>query len=79
MTQTFTLNQNDVIRYIYNETTPKENERITETLLYDSELLDFYMDALDLKAGFDEVIMAPPTFVTDNIMAYSRKYLPETV
>lgn len=77
MTQIFTLNENDVIRYLYDETTSHENDRIAEALLFDSELLDFYLASADLKEGFDNTLMNPPKFVIDNIMAYSRKYAPE--
>ena len=77
MTQIFTLNENDVIRYIYNETTSAENDRIAEALLFDVEMLDFYLACSNLKEGFDTSLLTPPKLVIDNIMAYSRKYAPE--
>jgi hypothetical protein len=74
MTQIFTLNQNDVIRYLYNETTPQENDRIVEALLFDSELLEFYLEAVEVKQGLSRSMLTPPQRVIDNIMAYSKKY-----
>jgi hypothetical protein len=74
MTQIFTLNQNDVVRYLYNETTPQENERIVEALLFDSELLEFYLESVETKQGLDKVMLTPPKRVIDNILAYSKKY-----
>lgn len=74
MTQIFTLNQNDVIRYLYNETTPQENDRIIEALLFDTELLEFYLEAIEIKQGLDYSMLTPPQGVIDNIMAYSKKY-----
>lgn len=74
MTQIFTLNQNDVIRYLYNETTPQENDRIVEALLFDAELLEFYFEAADTKQGLDKAMLTPPDDVINNIMAYSKKY-----
>jgi hypothetical protein len=75
--QTFTLNQNDVIRYLYNETTPQENDRIVEALLFDSELLEFYLESVETKQGLDQVTLTPPKKVIDDIMAYSKKYAIE--
>lgn len=74
MTQIFTLNQNDVIRYLYNETTPQENDRIVEALLFDAELLEFYLEAVEIKQGLNYAMLTPPKQVIDNIMAYSKKY-----
>ncbi|MDP5122129.1 MAG: hypothetical protein NWQ46_11080 [Spirosomaceae bacterium] len=77
MTQISTLNQNDVIRYLYNETTPQENDRIVEALLFDVELLEFYLESVETKEGLDQVIMTPPRKVINNILAYSKKYAIE--
>jgi hypothetical protein len=74
MTQIFTLNQNDVVRYLYDETTPQESERIVEALLFDSKLLEFYLESVEIKQSLDKVILAPPERVIDNILAYSKKY-----
>ena len=77
MTQISTLNQNDVIRYLYNETTPKENERIVEALLFDSELLEFYLESVEIKQDLNKIVMTPPKKAIDNILAYSKKYAIE--
>ena len=77
MTQIFTLNQNDVIRYLYNETTPQENDRIVEALLFDTELLEFYLESAEIKQSLDQVVISPPQQIVDNIMAYSKKYALE--
>lgn len=77
MTQISTLNQNDIIRYLYNETTPQENDRIVEALLFDSKLLEFYLESVEVKRGLDQIVLSPPKRVVDNIMAYSKKYAIE--
>lgn len=77
MTQTSTLTPNDVIRFLYNETSDLENVHITEALLYDSEMLTFYLDSLDLKKGFDKVVLAPPQRVVDAILDFSKNFRPE--
>ena len=41
MIQTFT--QNDVIRYVYEETSEEENLLIQDALVHDTEMLEFYL------------------------------------
>jgi hypothetical protein len=77
MTQTFTSTQDDVVRYLYNETTAFENASIEEALLYDKEMLDFYLDLTDLKLGLDQVLISPPDRAIERILDYSRNYQPK--
>ncbi|WP_420155338.1 hypothetical protein [Siphonobacter sp.] len=70
MIQTFT--QNDILRYAYEETSTEENQQIEELLMHDHELLLFYLDIMDLKAGLTKVELQPSTRVTDTILEYSR-------
>ena len=77
MTQTSTSTQNDVIRYLYNETSNQENSLVEEALLYDRELLNFYLDCSDLKSGFDKIQLSPPDRAIERILSYSRNYQPK--
>lgn len=77
MTQTFTSTQDDVVRYLYNETSNQENTFIEEALLYDKELLNFYLDCSDLKSGLDKIKLSPPDRVMERIFNYSRNYEPK--
>jgi len=70
MIQTFT--QHDVIRYVYQETTKAEDLLIQDGLVHDSEMLEFYLDMLDVKAGLDKSYRQPSENSIDNILAYSR-------
>ncbi|MEA5259756.1 hypothetical protein VB264_18310 [Arcicella aquatica] len=72
MIQTFT--QHDVIRYVYQETTEEENLMIQDGLVHDNEMLEFYLDMLDVKAGLDKSFQQPSERSIDNILAYSRNY-----
>jgi hypothetical protein len=72
MIKTFT--QNDVIRYVYDETSYEENELIAHFLLTDADLQAFYYEVLEMKRRLDKVQLAPPDRVVHNIMAYSRSY-----
>ncbi len=71
MIQTFT--QNDILRYAYEETTTEENQQIEELLMHDHELLLFYLDIMDLKAGLNKVELEPSTRVIDTILSYSKE------
>lgn len=77
MTQTFTLIHDDVIRYLYNETSTTENEYIEEELLLDNNLLDFYLDCLNLKSGLNEIRLEPSQQVVNRILSFSANYKPE--
>ncbi len=77
MTQTSTSTQNDVVRYLYNETSNQENSLVEEALLYDRELLDFYLDCADLKSGLNKIQLSPPDRVFERILSYSRNYQPK--
>jgi hypothetical protein len=78
MTQTFTTStQDDVVRYLYNETTALENASIEDSLLYDKDMLDFYLDLVELKLSLDNAIVSPPDRAIDRILDYSRNYQPK--
>lgn len=76
MTQTCTSTQNDVIRYVYNETTPSENLIIEESILHDNDLLSFYLNCIDLKEGLNKVKVSPSETSTSKILEFSRNYQP---
>ncbi len=77
MTQTFTSTQNDVVRYLYNETTTEENLFIEEALLYDKDLLSFYLSCVDLKNGMNKISLQPSDKSIDRILDYSKNYKPK--
>jgi hypothetical protein len=77
MTQTFTSTQNDVVRYLYNETSNQENTLVEEALLFDKDLLDFYLDCADLKSGMDKIQLSPSDSAIERILSYSRNYKPK--
>ena len=77
MTQTFTSTQNDVVRYLYNETSNNENTLVEEALLFDKDLLNFYLDCADLKSGMDKIQLSPSDSAIERILSYSRNYKPK--
>ena len=63
---------NDVLRYVYEETTELENELIEESLVSDTELLTFYLDALETKHLMNKVVRTPSDRVVQNILNYFK-------
>lgn len=76
MTQTFTSTQNEIIRYVYNETSPSENLLIEEWIAGDTENLDFYLDCLQLKEEMDQIVLVPKDITLERIFDYSKNYKP---
>ncbi|MCP9768429.1 hypothetical protein EGI22_10935 [Lacihabitans sp. LS3-19] len=76
MTQTCTSTQNEIIRYIYNETSSSENVLIETSLVYDNELLDFYLDCLELKEEMNQIQLSPKESSIQNIMNFSKNFRP---
>ena len=59
MTKTFT--QNDLIRYIYDETSQVESEEIQHALLCDDTLQEEYKSLSSTKSMLDELIETSPS------------------
>ena len=72
MIQTFT--QHDVIRYVYQETTETEDLLIQDGFVHDPEMLEFYLDMLNVKAGLDKSYRQPSDRSVCNILTYSRNH-----
>ncbi|MFN8348065.1 MAG: hypothetical protein U0X91_23900 [Spirosomataceae bacterium] len=72
MIQLFT--PDDVIRYVYEETTEEENTLIEDALIGDQELLEFYLDALEMKSLMNKIERTPSNRVVSNILAYSQNH-----
>ena len=45
-----------------------------EAMVYDSTLLDFYLDCIDLKSAMNKVTLSPSNKALENVMTYSRNY-----
>lgn len=70
MTKTFTYD--DVVRYIYSETTTDENAKIIEALALSDDLMDFYLDSLEIRQQMNKIELIPSDKVTSEIMHYSQ-------
>ena len=70
MTKTFT--QNDLMRYLYHETTEKEEQEINKALLSDSELRAMYTSMSTIKKEMDSAQLEPSPATVLNILSYAR-------
>ena len=70
MTKTFT--QNDLIRFLYHETTEQEEREINKALLCDSELQAQYKELISTKGQLDVARLEPSAVAVQNILSYSR-------
>ena len=70
MIKTFT--QNDLMRYLYHETTEKEEQEISKALLADNELRELYQSMSAMKAEMDKAQLEPSSSSILNILSYSR-------
>ena len=71
MTQTSTLN--DLIRYIFKETSEEENEIIANNLLCNSELLNDYAELASIIANMESIEESPSQRTVENILKYSKE------
>lgn len=70
MIKTFT--QNDLMRYLYHETTEKEEQEINKALLSDTELRAMYTSMVALKNEMDKAQLEPSPSTVLNILSYAR-------
>ena len=72
------ISPNDLIRYIYHETTPQENLLIEEALLSDEATAKLFHELMETVTALDTVKKNPGKKTIDNILNYSRSYKKKT-
>ena len=72
MTKTFT--QDDVVRYVYEETSPEENLLIEDAMMSEPELMTFFLEALELRALMNKIERQPRVSTVQAILAYSQNH-----
>lgn len=70
MTKTFT--QNDLIRFLYQETTEEEQSQISKALVIDAELRQQYTALVALKMEMDQAMLDPSGETVENILNYAK-------
>jgi hypothetical protein len=72
MTKTFTYD--DVVRYLYAETTENENELIVEAMALDDNLMNFYLDTLEIQTQMNKISKTPSDKTIAEVFTYSKQY-----
>ena len=78
MINTFTL-KDDILRFIYSETTPEENELIMEKMLLDDELYQFYLENSLTKDAIDDLKLQPSESTINRILQYASNVQKQAV
>ncbi len=74
MKQHFT--PNDLIRYIYGETSPLETIQISEALDTDPVLMEEFRELFDAFLAIPKAKFSPKPETIQNILAYSERTAP---
>jgi hypothetical protein len=74
MTKTFT--PNDVLRYLYKETTNLENRQLEEAMLVHADLLDQHLQLTSAKEQLDKVREVPKEETIQAILEYAKSDHP---
>lgn len=70
MTKTFT--RNDLIRYIYQETTEREKQEIEQELLLDNKLFEEYKNLAEVNMELDRIELSPSEKTINKILNFSK-------
>ncbi len=73
---TKTITQDNLIRFIYNETTAEESSLIDEALSGDFQLMELFDQLIESKNQLDMLVTSPKKIMVDSVMAYSKDTAP---
>jgi hypothetical protein len=69
--------QDDILRYVYQETTPEESTEIELALYQDSDLYQYYHQVRSLSSRLDSIECTPAEKTLQHIFRYSRSTNPQ--
>ncbi len=69
---TKTITHNDLIKYIYNETTVEESIEIQKAITLDNELADSLYELSSTAYTLNKNLKSPSKGVVDNILDYAK-------
>ncbi|OEK06968.1 hypothetical protein [Roseivirga misakiensis] len=72
MIKTFT--QDDLVRYIYNETSAEEGSEIEIAMLFDEKLAETYAELSTVVGDLNGALKSPTRNTIDSIISYSKSY-----
>jgi len=76
---TKTLTRDDVLRYIYKETTREEALEIEKKMLENSGLMEFYNQSKEILFLMEEIQFEPSAKIQRNILDYSSAFNFESI
>lgn len=69
-----TITNDDLIRYVYDETSEVENEQIESVITWDKEMKNDLSDFQFLKKEISRIEMSPSQKLVDNLLFFSKNY-----
>jgi hypothetical protein len=76
---TKTITRDDVLRYMFNETSDAENLAIEKQLIVNSSLMDFYKNAHDTFMKIQQLKLEPSESSMNKILEYSGSLRFESI
>lgn len=76
---TKTITRDDVLRYIYKETSNEETVAIEKQLLVNTSLMDFYNQTKETIRKVNELQLEPSQNVQNKILDYSGSFKFESI
>ncbi len=67
-----TSTHNDIIRFLYGETSPEESGTIKTDMIFNEEARDEYHEISSIKGMLDKTFKTPGERVINNILRYSK-------
>ncbi|HYG37406.1 MAG TPA: hypothetical protein VD908_02250 [Cytophagales bacterium] len=74
-----TSTHNEIIRYLYKETSEEENKLIESDFLFNEEARVIYQDLAFVKRSLDKGFKTPGKRVIENVLNYSKSLNLRTV
>ncbi len=69
-----TITQDDLLKYVYCETSKKQTEQIEFALRFDEDLKNDLLDFRFLKKEIQKIELSPTQKLVDNLIFFSKNY-----
>jgi hypothetical protein len=76
---TKTITRDDVLRYVFHETSEEENLAIEKQLIVNSVLMDFYRKSNETLKSIQNIQLEPSEISTNAILDYSESLRFESI
>ena len=76
---TKTITRDDVLRYIYKETSDEESVNVEKQLLENTALMEFYNQTVETIKKIDEIELEPSKSIENKILEYSGSFRVESI